>query len=169
MKLGIIADTHNNIENTRRALEVFREQGVERIFHCGDISTPAVIELFAGWDATFVFGNIDHHHADLMTAVRRVSGLGRVGYHYTGEVDGIRIAVCHGDEAEQFDDFVRSGLYRYVFHGHTHRRRDEIIGTTRVINPGAVGGQQRESRSVCVVDLETGEAQFIEIEDWTEE
>jgi len=58
---------------------------------------------------------------------------------------------------------VNSGEYAYVFHGHTHYRADWWAASTRVINPGALGGTKRESRSICIIDLESGEAQFIEV------
>ena len=56
-----------------------------------------------------------------------------------------------------------SGDYAYVLHGHTHYRADWWAASTRVLNPGALGGTKRESRSVCILDLETGQARFIEI------
>jgi putative phosphoesterase len=165
MKIGIMADTHNHIENTLRALDLFRRHEVDRVFHCGDITTDQVVELFTGWNVVFVFGNMDRFHADLMQKAKLLIGEGAMGYYYTAEItDGVRVAVCHGDNEEQLDEFIRSGLYHYVFHGHLHKRRDEQIGDTRVINPGALGGKKVQSRSVCILDLDTGEAEFIDVE-----
>ncbi len=165
MKIGIIADTHNHRKNTLRALDILQEHQVERIIHCGDITTPPIIKLFEGCKVIFIFGNIDRYHADLMEMARDVVGMGSIGYHYTADWDGVRVAVCHGDDFDQLDEFIHSGRYDYVFHGHSHRRRDETIGETRVINPGALGGTQKESRSFCVLDLDTGNAHFIELPD----
>ncbi|MEJ2150393.1 MAG: metallophosphoesterase family protein [Chloroflexota bacterium] len=86
-----------------------------------------------------------------------------IGEHLTMELDGKRIAVCHGDDLAQLDEFIHSGIYHYVLHGHTHRRRDEMVGQTRVINPGALGGRQAESRSICLLDLSTDDVRFEEI------
>ena len=47
--------------------------------------------------------------------------------------------------------------------GHTHRRRDQTIGRTRVINPGALGGVRWQRRSFCILDLATGEARFVKL------
>ena len=60
-------------------------------------------------------------------------------------------------------NLIASGEYAYVFHGHTHRRRDRMIGHTRVINPGALGGRRTERRSFCILDLATGETRFVEL------
>ncbi len=165
MKIGIMSDTHNHVDNIRQVLDIFRERHVERIIHCGDITTHPIIELFEGWTATFVFGNMDRGHADMMTLGRDLFGMGSIGYAFTAEWEGVRIAACHGDDTQRLDEFIRSGLYDYVFHGHTHLRRDEKIGDTRVINPGALGGQRKQTRSACVLDTDTGQADFIELED----
>jgi predicted phosphodiesterase len=37
------------------------------------------------------------------------------------------------------------------------------IGRARVINPGALGGRRRQSRSFCILDLTTGEIRFVEL------
>jgi putative phosphoesterase len=163
MKIGILSDTHNHLENTARALSIFRQHGVERVIHCGDITTPAVVGAFAGWQVDFALGNMDRNISDLKTAVRAL-GLGSIGHTCTIETNGKRLVACHGDNARTLIEFIHCGLYDYVFHGHTHSRRDEIVGQTRVINPGALGGTARESRSVCIVDLETAQAVFVELE-----
>jgi predicted phosphodiesterase len=49
----------------------------------------------------------------------------------------------------------------YLFTGHTHRRCDKRIGPTRVINPGALGGTQHETRSICILDLATDRLEVI--------
>jgi putative phosphoesterase len=162
MKIGILSDTHNHFENTRRALAVFREAQPEHIIHCGDFTTSKVMELLVGWSALFVFGNIDHDRADLKAAARYYFCT-TIGEYLTLELGDRRIAVCHGDNLGQLGEFIHCGIYDYVLHGHTHRRRDEWVGQTRVINPGALGGRRAESRSVCLLDLSTGEARFEEI------
>ncbi len=164
MLLGIVSDTHNHLENTRQALDQLRARQVTRVIHCGDITTPAVVELFEGFQVTFVFGNMDHFHADLMEAAKRLFGMGSMGYSYTAAIDGRRVAVCHGDDIDILQNFIREGVYDFVLHGHTHLRRSEKVGGTWVINPGALGGRQAEERSFCVLDLATDEAEFIMIE-----
>lgn len=165
MRIGILSDTHNHIENTRRALQIFRDHEVERLIHCGDITTTQVVELFEGWSVTFVFGNMDRSHADLMMLAKELIGVGSMGYTYTAELgNGVRIAACHGDDLGILNEFIHSGIYQYVFHGHSHSRRDRTFGSTRVICPGALGGREREPRSVCVLDTSTDVATFVEVE-----
>lgn len=163
MKIGILSDTHNQASNTCRALDLLRERGAEQLIHCGDITTPEIVGLFEGWPVVFVFGNMDHHAAALARAVEKLDGA-VIGYQFTAEIEGRRIAVCHGHDAQLLKEMTRAGLYDYVFHGHTHRRRHERVGETSIINPGALGGLRRQSRSVCVVDLAAGRVDFIDLE-----
>ena len=62
---------------------------------------------------------------------------------------------------------MMSGNYDYVCHGHTHERRNEYRSAygVRLINPGSLGGNHPEARSVCVLDLESGSVEFIEFRD----
>ena len=59
MIIGIISDTHNDMEMTRRAVDIFRERGVDMVIHAGDITSPKMLQLFSGLDARFVLGNED--------------------------------------------------------------------------------------------------------------
>jgi predicted phosphodiesterase len=71
--------------------------------------------------------------------------------------------MIHGDNEKVLGNLISSGKHAYVFHGHTHRRRDQTIGHTRVVNPGALGGTRRQSRSFCILDLATGEMRFVKL------
>ncbi|MCF8024533.1 MAG: metallophosphoesterase family protein, partial [Desulfobacteraceae bacterium] len=37
MKIAVLSDTHDNIRNVRKALELIAGQHVEAIIHCGDV------------------------------------------------------------------------------------------------------------------------------------
>jgi putative phosphoesterase len=163
MILGILSDTHDNIENTRRALAVFKRHRVEFIIHCGDITIPQVVELFDGWQVAFVFGNLDAAETHLLAAAGKLGEPASMGHRYTGIIGGASVAAYHGNDDEYLSTLIESGQYDYVFYGHTHLRRDEKIGRTRVINPGSLGGRKKETRSVCVLSLPNGAARFIEV------
>jgi predicted phosphodiesterase len=82
---------------------------------------------------------------------------------FEGELGGASIGVTHGDNENELRRLVDSGKHQYVFHGHTHRRRDDMQGATRIYNPGALGGLQFESRSYSILDLDTGAITLIEL------
>ena len=162
VKIGILSDTHNNIDVVRRALKYLHTQAVKHIIHCGDITTPGTVSLFDGYQISFVYGNMDQDRAGLLHAVRGLSQ-GSIRDVQRFELGNKRIAACHGHQSATFEELVRGGLYDYVFYGHTHRRRDDTVGSTRAINPGALGGLRRQPRSVCVLDLSDDRAQFVNI------
>jgi hypothetical protein len=56
-------------------------------------------------------------------------------------------------------DAIVSGRYDYIFTGHTHIPSDKKLGTTRVINPGAL--YQANPHTIAVLDLETGKLKSI--------
>ena len=163
MKVGIISDTHDDVRNLKAALEVLRAEDVTKIFHCGDICGPGIINVLAGFDVWIARGNMDRHFG-LVRAVGETIGHGRLNWFHVSTLDGYSIAMVHGDDEEVLGNLIASGQYAYVFHGHTHRRSDRTIGRTRVINPGALGGTRRQSRSFCILGLATGEARFVELE-----
>lgn len=160
MKLGVMSDTHNNEANARQALEIMRERGVERIIHCGDITGPNIVALFDGWQVDFVQGNIDRDLDSLRGAVAEL-GQANFWWKLTTEIGGVKVAAVHGHDGPLLKELIRSGNYRYVFHGHSHLRRDEVIDGTRVINPGALGGKRPQTRSLCIIDLDENDVEFV--------
>lgn len=65
MKLGLLTDVHEDVENLRAALEIFRREAVDRIVFLGDICEagqrlPETCELFSQVDFVGVIGNHDY-------------------------------------------------------------------------------------------------------------
>ncbi len=164
MKIGILSDTHDHQANTLAALAIFRAEGVSQLLHCGDITTPGFVGVFAGWTITFVSGNMDRQLAELADAARAI-GATPPREQVSLTLDGHPIAMMHGHHDEVLQNLIEAQTYRYVLHGHTHARRDDRIGQTRVINPGALGSTRRGPRSVAVLDLAGDHLRFAEIEE----
>ena len=43
MNIGIISDTHDDVEYTNKAIDIFEKKDVKVILHAGDIISPAMI------------------------------------------------------------------------------------------------------------------------------
>ena len=56
---------------------------------------------------------------------------------------------------------MRTEGVAYLCHGHTHATRDERLGPTRVINPGALFRARRHT--VAVLDLARDEVSFLAV------
>jgi putative phosphoesterase len=161
MKLGILSDSHNNLTNLQAVLKIFRQAGVTRLVHCGDITTPETAAAMGDFLIIHTLGNGDYASGAIRQELLNLNPSNFSGLTYKGDVEGIAIAVTHGHHPGMVHQLAESGLYRYIFYGHSHRRRDEISGTTRLLNPGALGGLKAEDHSACILDLITGSSQFI--------
>lgn len=75
----------------------------------------------------------------------------------TLSLENRRIAMCRGDDLSAVNRWVKSGEFDYIFHGYTLRQRNEKVGRTRIIVPGALSGPNYRNRSGCVIDLGTDE------------
>ena len=60
MLLGVVSDTHGDMERTRAAVTMLESLEVGVVLHCGDIGSPEIIPLFERWPTHFVFGNCDY-------------------------------------------------------------------------------------------------------------
>jgi len=163
MKIGIISDTHDNLDNLEAALEILAAEGVTHILHCGDVCGADIIQRLAGFEVWIAQGNMDRG-IGLPWVAEETLGRGRLAWLHKLTLDGYSVGMIHGDNEEVLGNLVASGEHAYVFHGHTHRRRDQKIGCTRAINPGALGGTRKQNRSFCILDLATGKARFVELE-----
>lgn len=95
-----------------------------------------MLELFAGWNAHVVFGNNDDDW-DGLNAAAALAGVATHGRSGTLDLAGRKIAFVHGHVTRDLRDFAESGLYDFVFHGHTHAAMTHRLGRTLVVNPGA--------------------------------
>jgi uncharacterized protein len=139
MLIGIISDTHDRMDNVRKAVEVFVARNVDKVFHAGDIGSPIVVKLFAGLDVSFVFGNNDGEH--VMTAKRVELIKGEFGAEVlVRKCDEGKIVVYHGTIPTFLNALIRCGDYRLVITGHTHKVVNRMEGNTRVLNPGTAHG-----------------------------
>jgi len=163
MRIGILSDTHNQLPALLQALEIFRRENIATLFHCGDMTAPDTAQTLAGFRVIHVLGNGDFASGEIAQTLRALDPENFSGPVYTGCWDGVHIAALHGHDLAMLYGLIESGRYDYVFRGHSHRRKDERAGRTRILNPGALGGLQVEDRSVCVLDLSSGAAEFIRL------
>lgn len=160
MKIGILSDTHNDHQNIQKSLAIFERHQPDRLIFCGDATTVEVIEWYCEYPLIYTFGNCDFATGEIKSLLKAYNSGNFAGYVYEGELGGKKIGVTHGHLSNFIDEMTRVDKFDYFFSGHTHLRLDQHIGKTRVINPGALGGAQKESRSVAILDLETDQLIF---------
>jgi putative phosphoesterase len=158
--VGIISDTHEDVRMIMKAVKVFKERGPSLIIHCGDIISPPVLELFAGLPLRLVFGNNDGERSGLKKKCGEL-GFQEIEDTLTFEYAGQRFFVNHGTSARAIEEAVATQSYDYVLHGHTHIPRDEVVGRTRIVNPGALFAA--DTYTIAFLQPETGQVEFVEI------
>ena len=157
MRIAIISDTHDNFSGTEAALKIIAREKVDTIIHCGDMTSGSEAELFHGFCVHHVLGNNDFDSLSIDIAISGCKPGSSSDFVYNANIDGKWIAAVHGHRANLFYTLLESDRYDYIFVGHEHRKSDRMMGNTRVINPGAIGGARRGERGFCILDLETGE------------
>ena len=139
MKIGVVCDTHNNVRNVKRIVELFNEANVDRVVHTGDITKGSTLELFSVLECPLhgVFGNNDVERESLDDAIAKN------GYEFHDPPLQLtwherRILVVHDPATLANADLVDFDL---VLHGHTHLQRIEQTETSLIFNPGECAGQ----------------------------
>jgi putative phosphoesterase len=145
MKLGIISDTHDDIDNVRKAIDIFNQENVQYVIHAGDYVFPGIIIEFKRLHAKLigVLGNNDGERSLLLKAFLDVDGelKGEIGEM---KIDGLKIGIYHGTSTDIKKQLAESGRYNILVCGHTHRVEpvglaEEILvkgDYTLVLNPG---------------------------------
>jgi uncharacterized protein len=163
MLIGVMSDTHNNSSNLLKALEIFRKAGVETLFHLGDITRPDMAAQLNGFRIIHTVGNGDYLSGEIRNRLLEMNPENFSGMVFTGEIGGERIAATHGHLPGKVEELARSAQYRFVLHGHSHRRRDEKQWGARIVNPGALGGLHPQERSIAILDLAEGRVMFVTV------
>lgn len=158
MQIAVVSDTHGHAEYARQAIARIEDLEIGAILHCGDIGSPAIVRLFNRWPTHFVFGNVDYDE-DLLREEIEKAGQTCHGQFGSFELEGRRIAMLHGNDFRRFQQTIASGEHELVCYGHTHFAKQEMVGNTLVLNPGAL--YRARPHSFALVDLPTLKAEFV--------
>ena len=181
MKIGILSDTHDDIDNTNKAIDIFQENDVKAVIHAGDIISPPVITEFyrlteKGVKLFGIFGNNDGEKRGLKNAFEKVGGelLGDIGKI---ELDGLKFCIYHGQDLKKKEKIIKSRKFDVFVFGHTHTKYPKgvdtkIINDTIVLNPGtahnvaktfASDTQYFGESSIMVFDTTTKQSKFFDL------
>jgi putative phosphoesterase len=162
MKIAICSDIHDNIWVLERALGVIQEADV--VLFCGDFCAPfTLVQLAEGFAGPIhvVWGNND---GDKFLLTRNASRFDHVHLHgelAELELGKMRVAMTHYPDIAQ--GLVGSDRYDLVCYGHDHIAHDEVVGTSRLLNPGELMGRLGPS-TLVVLEEDSGVTRSIEID-----
>ncbi|MGC8784989.1 MAG: metallophosphoesterase [Armatimonadota bacterium] len=161
MKVGIMADSHDNLPKIRAAMELFEREGVGFILHAGDFVAPFAVRAMHGAPCRVVavFGNNDGERIGLAKAFEPIGEVHpRIA---VVEVDSKRVGVVHQDELVA--PIAAGNALDVLVYGHTHRLDIRREGQVLIINPGEVGGWLTGKCTVVTLDTETLEPKVWEV------
>ncbi len=168
--LGVLSDTHDNLECVDVIKRKFRELGVSSIVHLGDFTSPFTLaRVFEGFKnkGYCVLGNNDGDRI-LMKEVAGKLGVILKDYPYVVNIGGRSILLMHGFGSP--DNTIKiaralalSGVFDVVLYGHTHEAVIEKTSTTLLLNPGEASGVLSGKKTIAVIDLESLNAEIIEL------
>jgi len=163
--IGIISDSHDNINAIRKAVELFNEKKVKAVLHAGDLVSPFTARAFKELESKlyFVFGNND---GDKVTLTKRFEEIGATSCGDFGDltIDGLHIALLHGTNETLVKALAKSGEFDVVVRGHTHEPGVKIIEGVPVINPGEASGVLSEKSTVAILEISNLNIEIMQLE-----
>ena len=159
MFVGIISDTHDHIDHTKKAVKLFKQRETDLVIHAGDYCSPFIIPLFSGLNMKGIFGNND---GDLQTLLKKAAEaeIEIAGGFLEIDAGGCSIAVYHGTHQGVTDALQSCGKYNVVISGHTHEIVEKQVGNTLAINPGTANGFDGDA-TIAFLDIEEMRVEFV--------
>ncbi|WP_421077751.1 MJ0936 family phosphodiesterase [Methanothermococcus sp. Ax23] len=154
MKIGIISDTHDYLPNIKKAVDIFNNENVDIVVHCGDFVSLFVIKEFERLNARVVatYGNNDGERTKLKEWLKELNEENEIDEYLSFEADSLKFFVLHGTNNELLDAIIKSKNYDVVIYGHTHERVFEEIDNVLVINPGECCGYLSGIATIGILD-----------------
>jgi len=158
MKIGIMADSHDNLPAIRRALERLSAEGAASLIHAGDFIAPFAVREILKFDGPVFgcFGNNDGERRGIRKIfpdVREAPAMLSLG--------GCSILLVHDAAEATPDSLSRADV---MICGHTHEPLVESADRCLRINPGETGGWLHGSHTVAMLDTDTLEARILEFQ-----
>ena len=163
MKIGVLSDTHDNLSNLTYVLDTYRDRGITTLIHCGDLTSLEMVSHLEGFRVIYLMGNMDVVTGAIKKRLEKMRDDNFAGMVFRGKLGGVAVAATHSHIDGKVMELVQEKRFDWIFHGHTHEKRDEMVRGTRIVNPGALGGLGREPRTFCIVDLDAEEVEFLKV------
>ena len=161
MKIGIISDTHDNLSNVEKALEILKQHNTEKIIFAGDLVSPFVINIFKKFNQK-VIGVFGNNEGEKVFIKQKFSEIGEIfDGATTFQLDNKKFFLTHYDHIA-IPLFGHSD-FDYIIYGHTHKIDIQKNQNQMLINPGECCGLLTGKASIVILDTVQNEAELIYI------
>ena len=164
MIVGLMADTHDHLPFIDKAVERLNQEKVDLVLHAGDYIAGFSVQHLKPLKAPLigVFGNNDGDHELLQKKFEKLGAELR-GRFAEIMVDGLKIAMLHGEEEELLNSLINAESHDFIVHGHTHEAKIYRKGKALIVNPGEVCGYLSGKSTIAVLNTEIREAKIIRL------
>jgi putative phosphoesterase len=166
MKIGIMSDTHDRLENVEKIVSRFKAAAVGAVFHCGDFCSPFVARKMVALEGIPFYAVRGNNDGDITFLNTTFAKLGPIKEPYQKvEIEGKKILLLHGHAIPEdcITDIAKGGRFDIVVYGHYHHVRNEEVGKTLVLNPGEACGYLENAGTAMIVDLVHGGKPVVEV------
>ena len=161
MKILVVSDTHGELNNVRKLVDLCKSEiKPDIIIHLGDDSPDAEPFKELNVPLYVVPGVFEPHYKEPTTKRRLVV-----------ELEGLKFLLSHTDTKHQNDppeekdpqEMLNSGEVDVLLHGHTHIPKIELRGRKLIINPGHLKTTDKKGYppTYAVIDIDQDKVKII--------
>ena len=159
MIIGIFADSHDHLDNIRRAVSLFNEAQCELVLFAGDLVSSFAVPPLRELKCKVIgcFGDNEGNKTGVLAGMKIIGTMGEPPFGFKTP-DGRKILLTHMDRSLRGLD----GEFDVAVYAHTHKpsiTRDEH--GRLFINPGEASGWSHGKPSVALLDTKTLEARIV--------
>ena len=145
-EIAILSDTHDQVANLRAVIDFCNTRQIDHMIHCGDLISPFMLKELGRLNGKvhLIYGNnmgdLTNISAFCQTRFTNVTHHGPFGELQYG---GLHIGFVHYPHLAK--GLAGSATYDVVCYGHNHKRQIHRIGSTLLINPGQLLGEDNDA------------------------
>ena len=163
MLIGIFADSHDHLDNIRRAVQVFNDAGCELVVFAGDLVSSFAVPPLRALRCRLVacFGDNEGNRIGVSAGMKILGTLGEPPFGFR-TADGRRILLTHMDRTLR----DLEGDFDVAIYAHTHKPSITHDAQGRLfINPGETSGWSFGNPTVALLDTATLSARIVPLTD----
>ena len=148
--IGIMADSHDNVQFIKQAVRLFKEAGCSLVIHAGDFVAPFAAQELANLACPVkaVFGNCDGEKKGLEKVLHSFGEIKKAPLVFNHE--NLNFLVTHIPAAQR--SYLASEKHNVIIFAHTHKPELRREKKSLVINPGEAGGWVSGKSTVALLD-----------------
>jgi hypothetical protein len=161
MRVGLFADTHDHLDNIRRAVQLFNARQCQLVLFAGDLVSTFAVPPLRALICPLVgcFGDNEGNKAGIRGGLEILGSIGEPPLGYQAP-DGTRFLITHQWELLRGD---YAGCEIVAF-GHTHKPLVQHDSRGHLlINPGETSGWTYGRPTVAILETATRSVEIVEL------